>query len=211
MNNQVVLFILLASVVIQLVMLATKKFTTALIISGGTLALIVLIKIYAAIVRRRRKANTIERERARIAQYGGNITGNATYIDYGVEPQFSTKPPKPPTNDDETFETPPQSSRSSRITSGFSDYISGDFDELSRDSSSTSNPQQQIIPIPGSIKYINSIPLSFYKASEGVKPLLREVGSEPIGPVYIDEKQETDFKIKETKQKAKEMRDEGRA
>ncbi len=205
MNNQVVLFILLASVVIQLVMLATKKFTTALIISGGTLALIVLIKIYAAILRRMRKANTLEQERDKIARIGGN----ATYIDYKVDPLFSTKPPM---NDDETFETPPQSSRSSRITSGFSDYTPEDFDELSRDSSSTWNPQQQIIPIPSSIITFSDADVSFYKTSEGVKPLLREVGSKPIGPVYIDEKQEADFKIKETQQKAKELRDifEGR-
>ncbi len=173
--NKVVLIILLASVVIQLVMFATQKFTTALIISGGTLALILLIKIYAAISRRRIKARTIDRERDMTRRLGGN----STFIDHGVKPRFVKPPPTENDNEDETFETP--SPRSSGITSGtFSDYIDMDSDESSR--GSTSNPRQRIVPIPD---FINTIPVSFYKASEGVRPLAREVGSSPIGPVDI--------------------------
>ena len=130
MNNKVILLILLASIVIQLVMLFTKKFATSIFISGGTLAVISLFKIYDASSRRRIKARTIDRERADIVRRGGNPTFvnlTATKL-----PLIAT----PTDNEDETFETPPQSLRSSQTTS----YA--DSDELSR-GSSTWNPEQQ--------------------------------------------------------------------
>lgn len=53
----------------------------------------------------------------------------------------------------------------------------------------------------------NEFPMSFHKASQDVSLLAKEVGSEPIGPVSIDDEQRTNFITQQTNQKAKEIRD----